>query len=366
MRSVDPFSFFVGHESIIAGLGGSTPSSDGRYCFHTNYLDVKPGRAVFHVTIHRPRATFGELNIRVMALPSGRDASVAASLVIDLEGVEAHDLHRGLRFLAVDGVKYALFGFVSDSADLKAEALDVAIEEIGAAHSTAKAAVCGEATQPRLALSNLKSTSSTRRLLAERAPTPYFPFAQPMQNNGDTMNLLAKRWPLVGLDGSDTLDHWSSCMALQTLEAVGLVVPSSRGLLVDIADPGLIDTLKLGGCSIDLIQLDAEDVDLLALNYLEADYDFVMVLASRQWQAGSRLETLCERVTECVVKAGFILMIVEIPGEGTAAAFRNRMQQLSLHCIGLGHDVMQLAFPQGDGWYPRAGATSRFIWIAKK
>lgn len=366
MRSVDPFSFFVGHESIIAGLGGSTPSPDHRYCFHTNYLDVKPGRAVFHVTIHRPRASFGELNIRVMALPTERDASVAASLAIDLEGVEAHDLHRGLRFLAVDGVKYALFGFVSDSADLKAEALDVALEELGKAHSHAKPALGTGAAQPRLARSDLKSISTTRRLFAELAPAPDLPFAQPMQKSGDAMNLLATRWPHVGMDGPNTLDHWSSCMALQMLELVGLIGPSSHGLLVDIANAGLIETLKLGGCSVDMIELDAEDADLLALNYLEPDYDFAMVMAAQKWQAVGGLEMLCERVMECLAKVGFILMIVEIAGGGSAAAFRNRMQQLSLHCMSLGHDVMQLAFPSGDGWYPQTGAASRFIWIARK
>ncbi len=366
MRTVDPFSFFVGHESIIAGLGGSTPSPDHRYCFHTNYLDIVPGRAVFHLTIHRPRASFGELNIRVMALPSGRDATVAASLVIDLEGVEAHDLHRGLRFLAVDGVKYALFGFVNDSADLKAKALDVALEELGPAQLHAKPAAGNEAAQPRLARSDLNSTSSARRLLAEQVPTPDLPFAQPMQKYCDAMNLLATRWPLVGVEGSNTLDHWSSCMALQMLESVGLFVPASRGLLVDIAHAGLVETLKLGGCSVDLIQLDAEDVDLLALNYLEADYDFAMVTVAQKWQVGGGMETLCERVMECLAKLGFVIMVVEITGGGTAAAFRNRMQQLSLHCIGQGHDVMQLAFPNGDRWYPQAGSASRFIWIARK
>lgn len=366
MRQVDPFSFFVGHESIIAGLGGSTPSPDRRYCFHTNYLEVKPGRAVFHVTIRQPRATFGELNIRVMALPTGRDASVAASLVIALEGVEAHDLHRGLRFLAVDGVRYALFGFVSDSADLTAEALDVALEELGVAHSHAKTEASDDATQPRLARSDLQSIASARRLIAERAPAPDLPFAQPMQKYGDSMNSLATRWPLVQMDGSNTVDHWSSCMALQMLESVGLVMPASRGLLVDIAHAGLIETLKLGGCSVDHIRLVDEDIDLLALNYLETDYDFALVMAAQKWQATGGLETLCERVIDCLAKDGLIVMIVEIAGAGTAAAFRNRMQQLSLHCIGQGHDVMQLAFPDGDRWYPQAGSASRFIWIARK
>ncbi|OYY68308.1 MAG: hypothetical protein B7Y47_13935 [Sphingomonas sp. 28-63-12] len=329
-------------------------------------MDITPGRAVFHVTIDRAHATFGELNIRVMALPEGRDASVAASLTIDLEGLGAKDLHRGLRFMAVGGVKYALYGFVNDTTDLKAAALDIALEELGHVNTHATAAVRDEAAPPVLARGDPKRTVSARRLLAEQELPPDIPYSQPMQSDGDDMELLDKRWPLVGIGGSDIRDRWGSCMALQMLDFVGLVTQDSRGLLVDMANEGLIETLKQAGCSINLIDLDADDIDLLALDHAEIDHDFAVVMAAAKWQVAGGMEMLSERVMECLAKAGFIVMIVEIVGGGSAAAFRNRMQQLTLNCIGMGHDVMQLFFPHGDSWYPQANTVSRFLWIARK
>lgn len=366
MRPVDPFSFFVGHASVISGLAGSTPSPDHRYCFHTSYLDITPGRAVFHVTIDRAHATFGELNIRVMALPDGRDASVAASLAIDLEGLGAKDLHRGIRFMAVDGVKYALYGFVNDTTDLKAAALDIALEELGHVNAHVKAVARDRTESPQLAGGDPTRTLSARRLLAEQGVTSDFPFSQPMQIDRDALDVLANRWPLVSISRADTLDLWSSCVALQILDSARLIARDSRGLVVDITNAGLIETLRQGGCIINQIQLDADDIDLLALDHAEADHDFAVVMAAAKWQAAGGLETLSERVMECLAKVGFVVMIVEIVGGTSAVAFRNRMQQLSLHCIGMGHDVMQLAFPHRDDWYPRADAVSRFVWIARK
>lgn len=366
MRPIDPFSYFAGHASVISGLAGSTPSPDHRYCFHTNYLDLTPGRAVFHVTIDRAHATFGELNIRVMALLDRREVSVAASLAIDLVGLGAKDLHRGIRFMAVNGVQYALYGYVSDTTDLTASSLDIALEELGHVNAHAKAEVRERTTSPKLAGGDPTRTLSARRLLAEQGVTPDLAFSQPMQIDRNAVDVLAKRWPLVSTQGAATLDLWSSCMALQILDSARLIAQDSRGLVVDITNAGLIDTLKQGGCIINQIQLDADDIDLLALDHAEDDHDFAVVMATAKWQAAGGLETLSERVMECLAKVGFVVMIVEIVGGTSAVAFRNRMQQLSLHCIGMGHDVMQLAFPHGDDWYPRADAVSRFVWIARK
>lgn len=365
-RQVDPFSFFIGHASIIPGFGGSTPSPDPRYCFHTAYQDVTPGRAVFHLTLRNPRATSGELNVRVMALPLGSDASVAAGILIQFDEPMGDELHRGVRFLAVEGVRYALYSFASGHTDLQADAVDVTLQEFGVASVRARPAAGDDAAPSARARGNFTHIVSAPRLILERATAPGPGYAQPMQAQQDAIGNVVGRWPHLAADTSDAPDLWAIGATLDTLDATGLIAPGSRGLLVDVASEGLVEALETAGCQLTVVTLALEDVDLLGLIEVDPDHDFAVVLATGRWQAPGGIEMLCERLMECLAQAGTAIMIIEISGDGEEAVFRNRMQQLSLFCIGQGHDVMQLAFPSGSGWFPARGTASRFIWIARK
>lgn len=364
MKLVDPFSYMHGKASAIAGLGGPTLSPDPRYCFHTNYFEFLPRRVIFHLAIRRPRATYGELNVRVMALPKDREASVATGIVINLNGLDGEDIHRGLRFLAVEGVSYALYGYVTDRTDLRVESLEIAFEELGfvTAHAASAHQVGGAQRHARIERDN---TISVRRLVSDQAPSFDLAHAQPVSLERGAMAPLASRWPLV--DVADPAAHgWAACLALEMLDRNGVLAAENSGLLVGHPDPGLIGSLKQRGCRIQQIGLDSDSRDLLAFYHMEGDRDFAIVMATAEWQAPERLEFLAESAIECLSKGGFISIIVEIGGGGSALAFRNRMQQLTLHCIGRGHDVMQMAFPPADDWYPPAGAINHFIWIARK
>lgn len=364
MRAVDPFSFFVGHASVIPGLGGPNIPADPRYCFHTSYFEFLPRRVIFHLTIRRPRATYGELNVRVLALPKGRDASVAAGVAIDLGGLGGEDIHRALRFLAVEGVIYALYGFVTDGTDLQADSLEIALEELGLVSAHA-AADHGEAGAQRHARIERDNTIAARRLVTDQKPRLDLAYAQPVPLNRTDRAALAQHWPMVDV-GDPTARGWGSCLALEMLALNGAVGTENLGLVVGLPDPGVIASLQQRGCHVDQLGLDFKDGDLRAFDHVSGDRDFVMVMATAEWLAPQRLEFLAESAIECLAKGGFISLIVEIEAGGSALAFRNRMQQLTLHCIGRGHDVMQMAFPPTDDWYPPSGAINHFIWIARK
>jgi len=59
MRDIDPFAYYFNHSSAIPGLGGDSLSPDPRYCFHTDYIDVRPGPARYELLLRRVRASRG-------------------------------------------------------------------------------------------------------------------------------------------------------------------------------------------------------------------------------------------------------------------------------------------------------------------
>ncbi|WP_343614694.1 hypothetical protein [Novosphingobium sp.] len=301
-----------------------------------------------------------------MALPPGRDASVAASIRVDLDNLGGEDLARSLRFLAVEGVRYALYAFATGASDLQADGLDIALEELVTPTAHARPAPHAGGNTADRARSDPAATTTARRLIADKGPSLDLPFSQPMQWDPEAERMLRGRWPLLDKRGGNALDCWSSGTALQMLDFGGLIADGNKGLIVDLAEAALLGTLEAAGCAIHLLTLDREDVDLLALDRAEGLCDFAIAAVPAQWQGAGRLETFCERMMQCLAKDGFLIMMINMTGDGEALAFRNRMQQLALYCIGLGHDVMQLAFPAGDSWHPPEGATSRFIWIARK
>ena len=131
MRQIDPFSFFPDHASAVSGLGGDALSPDPRYCFHTPYMFVRPGAAVFELTMRGVRATRGELALRVHAFRpgSGENASLVAATRLDVTTEGRTDLVASVRFGAMRDVEYAFYGFFIEDSDISASAIEIALHE---------------------------------------------------------------------------------------------------------------------------------------------------------------------------------------------------------------------------------------------
>ncbi|MDE1917818.1 MAG: hypothetical protein KGJ57_19215 [Sphingomonadales bacterium] len=131
MRDVDPFCFFFAHASAIRGYGGQNRSPDPQYCFHTHYLDVRPGRARYELRLTGARSSQGQLTVRVHALkPStGANATLVAGTRLELTLDRKDDLVVSVRFHALRDVAYAFYGFFSEYSDLTVDGLSVILDE---------------------------------------------------------------------------------------------------------------------------------------------------------------------------------------------------------------------------------------------
>jgi len=135
MRQLEPFSYFADYASAVSGFGGSEPAPDNRYCLHTQYQPLRPGRAAFRLTIKGAKATKGELSLRVHAYKpsSSGEVMLAGGGRIRLDELDSDAIDQTIRIAAAPGVHYALYGYFSEPTDLVAESVTVAIEELESA-----------------------------------------------------------------------------------------------------------------------------------------------------------------------------------------------------------------------------------------
>jgi len=131
MRDVDPFCYFSSHASALRGYGGENRSPDPQYCFHTHYIDVRPGMARYELRLKGARSSQGQLTVRVHALKAsiGANASLVAGTRLDLVLDEKDDLVASVRFHALRDVTYAFYGFFSEHSDLVVDDVSVVLDE---------------------------------------------------------------------------------------------------------------------------------------------------------------------------------------------------------------------------------------------
>ena len=131
MRDVDPFCYFGAHASAIKGYGGENRSPDPQYCFHTHYLQVRPGSARYELRLKGARASQGQMTVRVHAYkPSvGANATLVAGARLDFGSDEKEDMTVSVKFHALRDIEYAFYGFFSEYSDLAVDGFSVVLDE---------------------------------------------------------------------------------------------------------------------------------------------------------------------------------------------------------------------------------------------
>jgi len=127
---LDPFGFFLGAASRIKGLGGTSPSSDPEYAFHTPYVEAAPGRAKFTVRFDGLSAKNGTLVLRVHMLPTapGGRASMVNSERIALNRLIHKDSEISIGFEGFHDVTFAVAGSVQGETDAAADGLTILLD----------------------------------------------------------------------------------------------------------------------------------------------------------------------------------------------------------------------------------------------
>jgi len=222
MQELDPFSYYPGHRSAIEDLGGDEPSPDPNYCFHTNYIAIRPGLAQYDLQLQQVRATRGELALRIHA--SGWGAADTVSLVtgaqLDVASTGPRDLAVSLRFYALPGVKYALYGYSTKDTDITADGLQVFLAE-DVSQDTPP-----EAPQSVMTLSQARQGAHSNNVLIHVVSHH---LAAPVSQDCTIAQLAEIK---SDQRSTNALDDWAEAMCLNALRINGVTVWALEGLLI--------------------------------------------------------------------------------------------------------------------------------------
>jgi hypothetical protein len=228
MRKIDPFAFFYNHASAIRGLGGESRSPDPRYCFHTPYVEVRPGLAWFELHLEGVRASRGDLALRIHAFrpESGENASLAAAGRMNVWVEEKQDLNIKVRFGALRDVKYAFYGHFLEDGEIHADGVSVALVE-----PEGEEAIYIEPPRSELAMVQEKS---------EVRPANALIHADPIRLNVPVSQDYGRsQLDELGLSPVDVnaRTNWSEALCLAAMKAYGVAGTGLEGQIVGRATP---------------------------------------------------------------------------------------------------------------------------------
>lgn len=354
-RMLDPFCFFVGEASAIAGMGGEEAPQDSRYCFHTQYLELLPGRTMYHCRFFGARASFGELQLRVHGFYPGFDAQLVASTVTYLEGLDQDLLSLDIGFMALEGIQYALCGYVSDHTDMEVTAMDVHVEELdGDKHRSGNA-------QPTSLIGAMGRYDIMPKLLAGNNPSAVHPTSQPFTFDQIADPAYRALWPAISERDDDGRGRWGQVVVLQALAQAGLLQTGAHLLLAgdNVADIG--EELTARGCVLRLLP------DLLAYHEdLAGDeppsHDIVVALAPVE-----DYETAVGRALDLLARSGMALLMLDVdPERATFDQWSNRIRRIGLKLLGRGHELVQINLASQENWWPALGEHGLFLLMLRK
>ena len=224
---LDPFAFHPDAASCIKGLGGSGPSPNPNYAFHTSYVEAAPGPARFTVRFHGLRAKSGTLLLRVHMLstePSGR-ARMVNSERIALNRLIQTGGEIAIAFEGFHDVTFALLGLIQGDTDAAADELIVSLDR--PADPNARPTHAAEAKGTAYGKTPLRPAPT---LLSIDPPVLADPVTQ-VATAAQLRESAAGGW-LARLrpKGSSGLEHWRKVYTLQVLRRYGMLEHGATGV----------------------------------------------------------------------------------------------------------------------------------------
>ncbi len=356
MRALDPFAFWAGHASAIGGLGGEALSPDPRYCFHTTYIDVRPGPARFDLTLRRVRASRGELALRIHSFrpDTGENASLVAGARLVVAVDDPRDLQISVPFSALRHVKYAFYGYFIEDSDIHADGMAVSLQEFDGD-------VVEQAEPPRSLLALSRRDHDVRPANALiHVVTPHL---------NAPVSQACTRAQMAGLESCDA---WAEALCLNALRAYGVIVPALEGLIVGARSDRFAAALARAGFAIEAVAADPPPPiasglfgDFMAWpEGLWPEPDPVRRWnVVRAWFARLKIGGL--GVMTCRYRPGDAQTSSSQAVEGPLIS-RNEIGKWALRLIAEGYSVAPLAFSDPEDLYPDADGLVRFALVAQR
>ena len=363
MRDIDPFAYYFNHSSAIPGLGGDSLSPDPRYCFHTDYIDVRPGPARYELLLRRVRASRGELALRIHAFKpqSGENASLVAGARMAVAVDEEQDLRISVPFYAMRNVQYAFYGYFTEDSDIHSDGLSVSLQEF-------EGEVEDYVEPPRSFLALEQDPDDVRPANALiHVITPHL--GAPVSQDCT--------WPqlkeiIPGTVRDQGVEGWAEALCLNALQAYGVIVPALEGLIVG----GCSDAFRL---ALDTRGFAVRQVDpappppsssLLFADFLAwpeglwSEPDSALRWAAiRAWFG--RLKIGGVGIITCRYRPSDTPTSSRLAVEGQNIS-RNEIGKWALRLIGDGFSVSPLAFSEPDDLVADTEGLARFAIIARR
>lgn len=244
---LDPFGFQPGAASRIAGLGGTAPTSDPDYAFHTTYVEAAPGRAIFTVQFHGLQAKLGTLVLRVHMVSSepGARVRMANSERIALNRLIANGGEIKVQFEGFRDVSFALVGQIHGETDASAE--DVTITLDRPADPNARSEHGAEAKGTAFGKTPLQGAPF---LLSTTPPTLAEPVSQ-IATGDQLREPVAGGWiSRLRPKGTSGPEHWRKVYTLQALRRYGMLEEGALGLGFERSASGMPAALAAFGTRI--------------------------------------------------------------------------------------------------------------------
>lgn len=360
---LDPFGWHVDVASRIGGLGGTKPSFDPTYVFHTPYVRAERGSAAFEIMFENLTAKRGTLLIRLHMLP---DEPGAIARLVDSERIQLNRLVKDggrvhMAFEAFAGVTYALMGQIADNTDARAHSMAVRLDRPDSGREN-----------PRIRQADGRSTRfssndvvAAAHILSVDPPTLTAPVSQPFTRAQMADPGLLE--PFHDHHSSNEHRAWEQAYLLRVFKRYGALGEGARALCVGVPADLLDDALRQAGTQVQHVMPDglvpkeepdngreipSRIVDLNALPPDLADFDFL-------WSSGLHtllmdpplLRRRLVAAMDVLRPGGLAVHMLRVDarvagerheGEEPGAIGRGDVEQLALTMISHGHEVARI------------------------
>lgn len=254
---LDPFGLWPARASAVRGLGGSDPTPNPAYAFHTSYLFARTGPIAFRGRFEGLRADGGILVMRVRCMRgAGARVVTVRRVAVPLAAVAAQGGHWSIGVRARAGRAYALAGRIEDAQGAAADglAMELAGRDDGAWHAErlreGVTAVLDPSPPRGLARLGRRGRLWRAGLLATEPATIARPVSQmctaAQMDEPDFLRLLRK----VQHRPHRHRKLWEFIYILAVLERHGTIRPGARGLGFGCGGEFMPSLLAAEGCRV--------------------------------------------------------------------------------------------------------------------
>ncbi len=352
-RSINPFGYWPELASGFRGLGGTTPSADPAYVFHTAYEEYLAGPTRIELCFSGLVSSSGTILTRVLSFAPLRGNAITEVVALDtpLRRLVKQEGRTQLVFEADPTLRYAILGYFRTPGEAVATSLEIAaiaFETMGLA--------AAKSVHPRSTFGG-GFARRVRAMTSARAATFSFPVSQsfdPAQREDrEYRRWVSEMTPLPNV----ATDEWEVAYVLQTLSAYGRLASGARGVGMGTLASVVADVAARDGCTTSVLSPDLKSGSLSTDLTIPTSLDFLWIHSDTLVRMGrGDLWKVIDDALDLLSPAGLAIFLVpfdpvtrhsEAPGR--TGLGMGDLKRLNLDIVMAGHIVSQLRADVREG-----------------